>query len=338
MRLTQHSGRATKVGIYSDKHNDRQFDIDSAENIDCDRIKDNVYYGHTDKGVFLRYHAKNIGTDTKHGHIGTFAEQESMIYQDMFGGQYNRQMAAYKKKGNHSRITDFESWRKCKRYAPEEVCYQLGKMGDVFPDEGKRLAFYEDITQYLLDMADKNNYILLNVAIHMDETGEIHLQARRVWWYLDAGIPCIGQEKALEQAGVPLPEPKKKPGKYNNLKMTFDAKMRKKAIELAEKHGFAIEKEPMQGATHNRSKEQYLIDLATEKLAEVEARQAELDEREKELDEREKELAEAEEALQALREKTEAAYRKISAAAQARLRPVLAEIQQLDHDSIGPDY
>lgn len=106
-----------------------------------------------------------------------------------------------------------------------------------------------------------------------------------------------------------------------------------KVIEIAEKYGFEIETKPIEGAKHNRSKEQYLIDLAMEKLAEAE-------EREKELDEREKELQE-------LLEKTEGLYQQVSAAVQAGFRPAMEELrrlvpakpdQQSQPDDTGPDF
>lgn len=42
MRMTVHNGRAGKNGVYSPKHNDRQFDISSAEHIDPERMPGNL--------------------------------------------------------------------------------------------------------------------------------------------------------------------------------------------------------------------------------------------------------------------------------------------------------
>lgn len=49
MRMTVHNGRAGKNGVYSPKHNDRQFDISSAEHIDPERMPGNVYWNWTGK-------------------------------------------------------------------------------------------------------------------------------------------------------------------------------------------------------------------------------------------------------------------------------------------------
>lgn len=51
MRMTVHNGRAGKNGVYSPKHNDRQFDISSAEHIDPERMPGNVYWNWTGKNI-----------------------------------------------------------------------------------------------------------------------------------------------------------------------------------------------------------------------------------------------------------------------------------------------
>ena len=63
---------------------------------------------------------------------------------------------------------------------------------------------------------------ILNMAIHHDEQGGLHAHIRRVWNTTDKdGNLTLGQNKALEAAGVELPEPDKKVSRYNNRKMTF---------------------------------------------------------------------------------------------------------------------
>ena len=44
-RVSRHNGRAGKHGVYNPKHNDRQFDVNHADNIDKSRTSMNLYGG-----------------------------------------------------------------------------------------------------------------------------------------------------------------------------------------------------------------------------------------------------------------------------------------------------
>ena len=43
-RVSRHNGRAGKHGVYNPKHNDRQFDVAHADNIDKSRTNLNLYW------------------------------------------------------------------------------------------------------------------------------------------------------------------------------------------------------------------------------------------------------------------------------------------------------
>lgn len=295
MRLTQHSGRGTKIGPYSPKHNDRNFDLKNADNIDPEKTPGNFYWQRFEvDGKFIGYPDGERETVQKRlkemGYtLPTFEEIERLTYEKHFRGQYERQMAAYRAKGNKKRLVDFETWRKGKRYVPEEITYQIGKVGESPEDPDARLGCYEDIFRAIKADGRKNGYyIVLDAAIHVDEDGEAHLHVRRVWCYTDDdGVECIGQEESLKRHKVPLPHPGEEVGRNNNRKMTYDKAMRKFMMELAAKHGLELETEPIKGAKHNRSKEKYLMDMAQEMMAKAEARNAELDAREAALKKRE---------------------------------------------------
>lgn len=340
MRMVQHSGRGCRNARFNDKHNDRNYDVESAENIDVGRIEKNIYFGRKKKGTLCAYRACDIGK------MGTFEEQERRFYRIMFSGQYERQMESYRARGQKCRVVDFDTWRDNKRYAPEEIIYQVGKVGDSPKDEEKLMDCYMDIMTFLGKSQEKLHYFILDAAIHCDEKdGVMHLHVRRVWNYTDAdGVTCIGQEKALEQAGIELPKPDEPVGRYNNRKMTFDAMMRETMMSLVEKHGFTIEKMPEKGKKHNRSKAKYLADLGHEKLAEADARQAALDRREADLDERERVLKQAELANIQTFAKIGQLLSRASAAAQAELGPELAKLQRqlpdissIEGQASGPD-
>lgn len=82
--------------------------------------------------------------------------------------------------------------------------------------------------------------------MHQDEQGAPHFHIRRVWYYRDyeKHFCTTGQEEALRRTSLKLPNPEKKEGKKNNRKISFDKMCREKMIEIARKHGMAIEDKP----------------------------------------------------------------------------------------------
>ena len=118
---------------------------------------------------------------------------------------------------------------------------------------------------------------LITLALHYDEASP-HAHIRRVWDYTDKdGNIRLGQNKALEAAGVELPDPEKKADRYNNRKMTFDAMMREKWIEICKSHGIEVETEPRVNMRH-KDKAEYVaerlqqdIDAKTQRVKYVEA-------------------------------------------------------------------
>ena len=116
-------------------------------------------------------------------------------------------------------------------------------------------AFIEALNDYInrLDewnQAHGDHMTILSMALHMDETTP-HVHIRRVWDYQDRdGLTRLGQNKALEQAGVELPDPSKPVGRYNNRKMTFDREARAMWHEACRAHGLEIETEPVPDRRH----------------------------------------------------------------------------------------
>lgn len=51
MRATIHNGRTSHLGAFTPKHNDRNFDINHAEHIDPERVKNNRYWNWTGKEI-----------------------------------------------------------------------------------------------------------------------------------------------------------------------------------------------------------------------------------------------------------------------------------------------
>lgn len=112
--------------------------------------------------------------------------------------------------------------------------------------------------------------------MHLDETSP-HIHARQVFDVKNRyGEIEPKQEKALEQLGIPLPFPDKKPSKINNRKITFDSMCRELLLGICREHGLEVETEAIYGGRASREKNDYIIEAQQEKIAELERRNAEL--------------------------------------------------------------
>lgn len=272
MRSMQHNSRANSQGrTHGTKHNDRNFDVDLADNIDKERSKDNVYwhlYQATDPGL-------------------SFEDAELKYYVDAFGPQLQEINDQYLKNRHPERCKDMATWKQARRNAPEETTFQIGKMEehvdakilmDCFQDYNARLEAWND--------THGRPFTQLTYALHVDEAVP-HIQARRVWHYEDAkGQLRVGQEKALAAAGVELPKPEAPEGKKNNRKMTFDAMAREMWLDVLHEHGLEIERDPLPDGKHNREKEDMIRDKYREMVAETERLEGRVKELETQLQER----------------------------------------------------
>lgn len=236
MRATSHNGRFGTA-----KHNGRNFDLSKAEHIDQERTKDNFYWTWDRRG--------------QRGGQG-FEACEMRYYEQRFGAALAAQNERHIRSRHEERIKTMEDWLTSRNTRPEESIYQIGDMRVKISPKRFRAAAGE-LLNWLNDWSDKHGhpYQVLDAAGHMDEASP-HMQVRRVWQWQDAdGNWQIGQNKALEAAGVPLPEPGKPVGPTNNRKITFDRMVREKWIEICEKHGYEIERTPNEEHTEHQSKE-----------------------------------------------------------------------------------
>lgn len=249
MRATSHNGRWGSV-----KHNGRGFDLTKAGHIDQSRVRDNLYW-----------HWDQEDGDNN------FEGAEERYYHKQFGvalaAQNKRHMAARQR----NRVKTMSDWLNAKNTCPEETIWQIGNMTeDVDPEDFA--AAVEELQEWLTEWSAAHGepYKILDTAIHMDEASP-HAHSRRVWQYQDVdGTWKIGQNKALAAAGVPLPNPSAPEGPKNNRKMTFDAMVRDKWMEICESYGYEIERKPDPTHETHLPKEQYIY---------LHEREAELDER-----------------------------------------------------------
>lgn len=215
--------------------------MSKAKHIDPERTKDNFYWTWDGQG-------------RKGGQL--FEDSEKRYYGRAFAEALTAQNERHIRSRHEERIKTMDDWLTGKNTRPEESIYQIGDMNAKIDPHSFRKAAGE-LLNWLNDWSARHGrpYRVLNAAGHMDETS-YHMQVRRVWQYRDAdGNWCIGQNKALEAAGIPLPDPSAKIGPKNNRKITFDRMVREKWIEICEKYGYEIERTPNEKHTEHMSKE-----------------------------------------------------------------------------------
>lgn len=263
MRLTAHNGRAGKKGVYSPKHNDRNFDIRQSDHIDESRSSDNWYWHCLQKD---------------HPDM-SFEDCEAQMYEELFREALDERNERAMQARHPERVATMDDYRQSsKKTCPEEQIMQIGRDGQtVDPDLLKKIA----IKQINWEQKQFPNCKLLDVALHVDEQGSPHLHKRVVWVaHDDDGRLMVGQAKALAEMGINAPDPSKKYGKYNNAKMTHTKECREHLAELCREHGLDLEMTPKEHSRSGLALEEYKAQQEQEKARQAQqeleqARQAE---------------------------------------------------------------
>lgn len=261
MRLTRHNGRTGKNGVFNPKHNDRRFDIGNSEHIDEDRARQNLYWD-------CHNGFSSAGKKFDNGEESYSFEQIERAfyfnnYSDFVWGQNERN-----EKARHSeRNRTVDDLLKSKKTCPEESIYQIGTIEESVSWE----TLTKIAVEFFADLAQKygSHVHILDWALHVDE-GTPHIHERHVFDCKNRyGELCPQQEKALEELGIPLPDPDKKPGKNNNRKQTFDAECRKMLFAICEKYQLSLQEETSYGGRGYLEKQDYIIAKQKEVLAET---------------------------------------------------------------------
>ena len=347
MRLTRHNGRAGKNGVYNPKHNDRRFDVKNSEHIDAERVSQNIYWD-----CIHGYRTINDQRDPDEA-LETFSEIERLFYEQRYAGFVEGQNARNAKTRHVERNRTAEQILQNKKTCPEETIYQIGTMDEHISEE----VLLSIVTDFMSEMDQRfgSNVHILDWALHMDESTP-HIHERHVF---DAenqyGEVAPQQEKALEALGFELPDPTKKPGKYNNRKMVFDATCRTLLFDIAEQHGLHLTEETEYGGRKYLEKQDFILMQQKKKLEQgevrLDAQQTQITENANQLEEQKNEItenadaiAEQEEHLEELSMKIEdvdslieevsaAAYDKaVDAVADMARKEVLdASVEQIDN-------
>ena len=259
MRMTIHNGRAGKNGTYNPKHNDRKFDISSAEHIDPERMPGNVYWNWTGK--------KDI----------SFEDCEKAFYEEHCRAHLDAVNRRHREQRHPERVRDMDAYRTARQTCPEETLLMIGNKDEHLPPRTLR-AICEGLRNW------EENTVpglrVLDMALHVDEEGAPHIHMRKAWIYRDENnVESIAQSKALQAAGVPLPHPDKPAGRHNNRKQVFSAMERQALYEICREYGLEslLEMQPREKSRSGREFEDYKANKAEEraKAAEMRARMAE---------------------------------------------------------------
>lgn len=248
-RQTNHNGRVNaKTGkAYSRKHNDRQYNVTKAENINESMVI---------KNIILHYDKDNVPhvIDNTDENRTSIDEHEHAIYQELFGeslsAQHRRNEAARHPERNKSIDDLLDSKNTC----PEETIFQIGSVEDGFPDSSILMEIFEDYQREVIARFGHNIHFL-DAALHLDEAVP-HIHVRKVWAYDGKDGSGISQNKALEEMGFERPEPDKVPNKWNNAKITFSEWERDIKLNLCQKYGLDIELVPKVPGKTSMTKEE----------------------------------------------------------------------------------
>ena len=263
IRATRHNGRAGKNGVFTTKHNDRNFDVTHAEHIHPAKTQENVYWDWLN----------GMRTGERSADVPSFEEVERIFYERHYSDYVAGQCARNAERRHTERNRTVEQIRRDKRTCPEETIFQFGKEGiGAMPEQ--LLTIFTAFKQQFEERYGKHVH-MLDWAMHCDET-TVHIQERHCFDYVNKyGEVEPKQEKALAVMGIPLPQPDKPPGRYNNRKITFDAACRKMLFEIAKRHGLELEEEAEYGNRKYLEKQDFILAKQKEQLA---AQQSKLDE------------------------------------------------------------
>ena len=255
MRVTSHNGRAGTDGAYSAKHNDRNFDLKTADHIDPERSSGNWYWQWDKKAA-------------------SFDEAEKNFYDKYFADMLQKRNDTYVKNGHRERIQSMDSYRANPKSCPEETILQIGKDGQtVDPKLLQKICI--DHINWLIRRYPQAR--ILDAALHVDESGAPHMHIRQVWIGHDKhGNLCVGQAKALKEMGIERPQPDKQENRHNNSKMTYTRECRNHLIDVCRQYGLDIESEPKEASKSGLSLLEYKRSQEMQKLQDLQEEIAQL--------------------------------------------------------------
>ena len=261
MKLTRHNGRSGRHGTYNPRHNDRRFDVENSEHIDADRARQNIYWD-----CYRGFTTHEFRENPEQPDF-SFEEIERMFYYEHYGGHVEAQNARNEKTRHTERNRTVEDLLKNNKTCPEESIYQIGTMEQSVPPD----TLFSIVNEFYEEFERRfgSHIHILDWALHLDE-GTPHIHERHVFDCENRyGELCPQQEKALEELGVPLPNPDKPKGRHNNRKQTFDAVCRTILFDITKRHGLHLDQEPSYGGRDYLEKQKEQLAAQEQKLEEL---------------------------------------------------------------------
>ncbi|WP_243276086.1 plasmid recombination protein [Faecalicatena contorta] len=259
-KLTRHNGRSNQDGVFQPEHNDRRFDLETADHIDPARTPYNIYWN-----CYQGISCQSFRDNPQEEYRG-FEEVEMQFYREQYNDYLFGQHERNAKRRHSERDRTSEQLRLDKRTCPEETIYQIGTRED---HEGPDVLI-PVVMEFFEEMERRygKHIHTLDWALHLDEDTP-HIHERHVFDYCNKyGEIEPAQEKALEALGFELPHPEKKVSKHNNRKIAFDAECRRLLFDICKKHGLDLEEEPEYGGRAYLQKQDYILMKQKEEIAE----------------------------------------------------------------------
>lgn len=254
MRMTIHNARTSKLGAFTPRHNDRNFDISHAEHIDPERTGENIYWNWTGES--------NI----------SFEDAEKLFYEQHCRTHLDAKNARYVAQRHPERVRTMDEYRRNPRTCPEETILMIGNKNEYIPAKTLQ-AICKDLRNW--EEKQIPGLRVLNMALHVDEQGAPHIHMRRAWIYRDEnGVELISQGKTLERAGIPLPHPDRPQGRNNNRKQIFSKQERQALYEICRGYGLEnlLEMQPRERSKSGQALTEYQARQAEERAQAAEMR------------------------------------------------------------------
>ncbi len=247
MRATRHNGRSGAHGTYNPKHNDREFDLDNAVDINKEMTPNNIYWN--------CYQGFTFHKDRPDDWM-PFKDVELLFYKQQFTGWLDAQNERHRKEGHKKRIKTMEEIVTNKKWCPEETIYQIGNIDGTI--DYKELAMVVTETMQEIDRRFGEYCRTMDWGLHIDEKTP-HIHERHVFFAPDEyGFDMPQQEEACRRMGLELPDKENEPGRYNNRKMTFDKECRAIFLDKCREHGIEMEVTPIYGGKKYQEKQEFI--------------------------------------------------------------------------------
>lgn len=240
--------------MYSRKHNDRQYDVKNADNIDETKVHQNI---------ILHYDNSNVPSVIQTQNNISIDEHEHAMYEELFGQSLKAQHARNEQARHPERNKSIDDLLNAKNTCPEETIFQIGSTDDGFPDPDVLWKIFNEYQETVIQTYGSNIHFL-DATLHVDEAVP-HVHVRKVWTYTGKDGLYISQNKALDEMGIERPDLSKSTTKWNNPKVTFTEWERNLKLELCKKYGLQINEQPKTPGKRSLTKEEAIAIKLQEK-------------------------------------------------------------------------